>query len=198
MADKSIKISVGGVTKTYGLEKLGTRGGSSGSGSGSTSGDSSETNTYILIDEDGNEIPAVFVSEETVFDATANDIRQGKVAATAEGVVTGEKVIPTYNTAEGARLIPDGSAFTIPNLDAAVGYYDYSKLQVIFCVYNTSMSDSVSAEKVCINDHIYAVNSTESIADVIKDHNNKSINLGITNDTGKPCVIRYFTYKEVL
>lgn len=161
-------------------------------------GSGEEPNAYILVDEDGNEIPAVFVTEETIFDATANDIRIGKTAATDDGIVTGEKVIPSYNTYEGARLVQSGSTFTIPNFDATVNSYDYTKLQVIVCAYNSSMSNSVSAEKVCINDKIYNVNSTESIATVTKDHNNKSINLGITNNTGKPCVIRYFTYKEVI
>ena len=159
---------------------------------------SEEPNAYILIDEDGNEIPAVFVTEETVFDATANDIRLGKTAATEDGIVTGEKVIPGYITTEGARLISAGSSITIPNCDTSINDYDYTKLQVIVCAYNTDMSDSVSAEKVCINDKVYNVNSTDSMASVTKDHDNKSINLGITNNTGKPCVIRFFTYKEVV
>lgn len=161
-------------------------------------GSGEEPKTYILVDEDGNEIPAVFVTEETIFDATANDIRLGKTAATEDGILTGEKVIPSYNTAEGSRLIPNGSTFIIPNIDTTINYYDYSKLQVIICGYNSSMSNSVSAEKVCINDKVYNVNSIESIASVTKDHNNKSINLGITNNTGKPCIVRYFTYKEVV
>lgn len=161
-------------------------------------GSGEEPNAYILIDEDGNEIPAVFVTEETIFDATANDIRLGKTAATEDGIVTGEKVIPSYNTTEGARLVPAGSAIILPNLDEMVDSYDYTKLQVIICAYNTSMSDSVSAEKVCINDKVYGVNSTESIAVVTKDHENKTINFGIINDTDEPCVIRFFTYKEVV
>ena len=161
-------------------------------------GSGEEPNTYILIDEDGNEIPAVFVTEETVFDATANDIRIGKVAATGEGVTIGEKVIPGYITTEGVRVIPAGSAFTLPNRDTSVNDYDYTKLQVIICAYNSSVSDSVSTEKVCINDHVYNVGSVESISTVSKDHDNKSINLGITNDTDKPCIVRFFTYKEVV
>lgn len=161
-------------------------------------GSGEEPNAYILIDEDGNEIPAVFVTEETVFDATANDIRLGKTAATEDGIVTGEKVIPGYITTEGARLISAGSALTIPNCDTNINDYDYAKLQVIICAYNSSMSNSVSAEKVCINDTVYNVNSIESLASVTKDHNNKSIDLGITNNTGKPCVVRFFTYKEVV
>ena len=161
-------------------------------------GSGEEPNTYILVDEDGNEIPAVFVTEETIFDATANDIRLGKTAATDDGIVTGEKVIPGYITTEGARLIPAGNTLMIPNCDSNINDYDYTKLQVIICAYNSSVSKSVSAEKVCINDEVYNVNSIESIASVSKDHTNKSINLGITNNTGKPCVVRFFTYKEVV
>lgn len=158
----------------------------------------SEANTYILVDENGNEIPAVFVSEETVFNATANDIREGMVAATDNGVTIGTKDIPTYNTYEGMRLIPVGSTFTIPSIDTDINNYDYTKLQAVFCTYNTSMANSVSTDKVSIEDHVYNVNSIEPISTVVKDHDNKSINFGITNNTDKPCVIRFFTYKEVI
>lgn len=156
---------------------------------------SGETETYILTDESGNEAVAVAVSEETIFTATENDIRDGMVAATDSGVTTGKKVIPAFHTTETARYIPDGSDFTIPL--PTLDLYDYTKLQVIICAYNTSMDASVMAEKVSILDKVYNVNSVEEIASVTKDPINKEINLGITNNSGYPCVIRCFTYKEI-
>lgn len=154
--------------------------------------ESEETNTYILVDEEGNEIPAVLVGEEIVFTATANDIREGTVAATAKGVTVGTKEIPAYHTTEGYHLITIGSDMKIP----VPGRYDYTKMQAIVCAFNTLPANSVSAEKVVINDSVYEVGSVEPLASVTVDYDNKAINLGIKNDSGNICVIRYFTYKE--
>ena len=151
--------------------------------------------SYILETEDGQEIPAVLTSQEVVFTATPNDIRCGKVAATSNGVVTGEKVIPSYHTTETYRYIPIGSEFTIPL--AQLDKYDYTKLQVVICKFNTTLIDSVLSEKVAIYDKVYNVGSDDILANVTKDKNTKSINLGITNDGDHPCVIRVFTYKEI-
>lgn len=151
--------------------------------------------SYILETEDGQEIPAVLVDKEVVFTASPNDIREGKVAATSNGVVTGEKYIPSYHTTESARYIPDGSEFIIPL--SISDRYDYTKLQVIICKFNTTITDSVLSEKVAILDKVYDVGSDKVLATVTKDKNTKSIKLGITNNSGHPCVIRYFTYKEI-
>lgn len=45
--------------------------------------------TYVLVDEYGNEHPAVFVESKTVFDATADDLREGKIAASDSGIIVG-------------------------------------------------------------------------------------------------------------
>ena len=45
--------------------------------------------TFIIEDEDGNEITGIVVSQETIFTATAADIVKGKVAGTDDGVVVG-------------------------------------------------------------------------------------------------------------
>lgn len=151
--------------------------------------------SFILETEDGQEIPAVLTNQEIVFTATPNDIREGKVAATGDGVTVGEKVIPSYHTTEKLRYIPNGSEFTIPlpHLDK----YDYTKLQVVICKFNTTMCDSILSEKVALLDKVYDVGSDKEISTVIKDKDAKSINLGIINDSGHPCVIRCFTYKEI-
>lgn len=151
-----------------------------------------ESVTYILRDENGIEVPAVFVDSETIFTADANDIRLGKVAATASGVTEGTKEIPAYYVAEGYRLVTAGSRFTI-----LADEWDYTKLQVIICPFNTSLANSVAAEKVAIEDSVYNAGSTDAVSTIIKDTANEWVDLGITNDTESIYLIRYFMYKEV-
>lgn len=150
--------------------------------------------TYILVDENGRELPAVFVENETIFDATANDIRAGRVAVTSEGVTVGTKDIPAYHTTEGFAAVPVGDEFDIwiPQKNG----YDFTKLQAILCPFNTSIAKSVAAEKVAIETNVYAAGSIEPLATITVDHKSKKIKLGITNDGNTPFVIRYFTYKE--
>lgn len=151
---------------------------------------------FILEDEAGKQVVGVLVDEVTPFDATPNDIRIGKTAVTNEGVTVGEKVIPSYNTTEGVQIIPAGGSLRITTLKD-LDLYMFSKLQAIICDFNTSLSDSVSASKVSINNNVYNVKSTESISIVVSDETDKSIDFGITNNTGKMLIIRYFTYKEI-
>lgn len=155
-----------------------------------------ESGIYMLVDENGNEVPAVFAGDDTVFTATENDIRLGLVAATEEGVTVGTKDIPIYRTNEGSVAIPNGSAYSIrlPKYDA----YDFTKLQAIICAFNSSIDNSVAAEKISINRKVYAVNSVEPIADVSVNPYEKTISLGITNTSGSMQVLRYFTCKEEL
>lgn len=149
--------------------------------------------TFILVDENGNEVPAVFVEHETVFDAEANDIRLGKTAVNQNGVVEGTKEIPAYHTREGARVITPGSDFIIPT----VTHYDYTKLQAIIGPFNTSLDDSVCAERVVINSNVYEVLSTVSISEVLKDGDNSRIHLNITNESDKSYLLQFFMYKEI-
>lgn len=148
--------------------------------------------TFIIQDANGNELVATIVDKQIVFDATPNDIRIGKVAATQNGVVTGEKEIPIYQTWEGFTLIPNGSKVVI-----TTKHYDYTKLQAIICSYGTSLTTSVSAEKVCINDRVYPVRSTTAETTIIKNDELTQIDFDMKNESGSPFVIRYFMYKEV-
>jgi hypothetical protein len=152
--------------------------------------------TFIITDESGAEITGVIVGQEVLFDATDNDVREGKTYASDIGVSTGTKFIPSYVTSEGYVLITNGNQFVIKML-AEDDKYDFTKLQLIICPYNSSIEKSVAAEKIGINEGVYAVNSTELLATVTKDNETKTINLGLTNDSGKPYVLRYFTYKEI-
>lgn len=152
--------------------------------------------SYLFVDENGNEIAGILVSQETVFDATVNDVREGKTFGAETGVKTGEKFIPSYVVSEGYRIIPNGREYNLTTL-YDMDLYDFTKLQAILCPYNSSISQSVAAEKVAINEGVYAVNSTDLLSTVIKDSTTKSIKLGITNNSGSPSVLRYFTYKEI-
>jgi hypothetical protein len=163
----------------------------SGSGSGDGSGFDPEDKTFILVDDYGNEIPAVLTDEEVDLTATANDIRLGTLAVTDEGVVEGTKEIPTYISREGFRVITNGSNCTL-----AIDGYDYTKLQAIFCTFNTTVSNSVAADRIALNDNVYPVMSVDSESIIRKDLENKKIDFGIANSTGKPYLIRYFTFKE--
>lgn len=134
-------------------------------------------------------------TEYTALTATADDIRVGTTAITEEGVIEGTKEIPAYHTTESTKIITAGESFSIQleKLDL----YDYTKFQAIICTYNSSMSNSVAAEKVVINDNVYAVNSTDSLSTLTKDHDNKTIEFGITNNSDKLVIVRFFTYKEI-
>lgn len=152
-----------------------------------------DDSTYILVDENGNEIPAVLTEEEVDLTATANDIRDGVIAVTDDGVIEGTKEIPVYICREGRRLVPNGSRFLLP-----IDGYDYTKLQAIICLYNTSITNSVAADKVAIDENVYSVGSTEIESAVVKDASTQSIDFGLTNTSGKHCLIRYMTLKEEL
>lgn len=149
--------------------------------------------TFILVDKDGNEYPAVYVDSDTVITATPNDIRKGTTAITAEGVITGEKVIPAYYTTEGIRIVPVGSDLKIP---FSSDRYDFTKLQAIICPFTSSYASSVAAEKVVIDENVYNVKSVDVVSIVQKDSINREVHLGVTNDSDTPYVLRYFTYKE--
>lgn len=153
-----------------------------------------ETETYILVDADGNEIAAVATEEIVEITATPNDVREGKTVVTGEGIEVGTKEIPSYNTTEGFKLIPAGADFVIP---LTKGKHEYTKLQAVLCPFNTSCAKSVASEKVVINDNVYPVQSAvpESSVTVVNDPN--GIDLGVANVSTIPWLIRYFTYKEI-
>lgn len=152
--------------------------------------------TYILTDDFGNEAVAVVTEDRVTLDATPNDIRLGTTAATCTGVTPGTKVIPSYHTRGGFVVILKGKTFELTRLDED-NLYDFTKLQAIICEYNTNSKDSVSSNKVCINENVYNVNSTDSISSITKNHNTKTVEFGITNDSDKIHILRFFTYKEI-
>lgn len=160
-----------------------------------TSGSGEIPTTYILVDEDGYEIPAVLTEEEVELTADpVTDIRVGMTAVTEEGVVTGQKEIPAYIATEGSKLITAGSKFLLPIPN---GNYSYTKLQAIFCPYANSLTSSVAAKKVAIDGKVYPVDSTIPDATITLNSDDELVDFGITNDSGSPYLIRYFSYREV-
>lgn len=150
--------------------------------------------TFILTDENGNELTGVVVNQETIFTAHDNDVREGMVYASDEGVSTGTKNIPAYRTTKGRQLIAAGTSFSInlPQYDK----YNFSELQCVIAPFNTSSVDSVAADKVVVNNCVYPTGSTEKLSDATQNSATKSIDLNITNNTDNYYVIHYFTYKE--
>lgn len=152
--------------------------------------------TFVLTDKNGNEFTGVVVGERAVFTANAaQDIREGKVAATDAGVVTGSAIIPNYETCTGQKYVKAGCSYKLEL--TANDMYDYTELQCIICPFESSMDESVSAERVVIGDNVYGVNSTAVITTVTKNQTEKTVELNLTNTTDDPYIIRYFTYKEL-
>lgn len=52
--------------------------------------------TFIIVNEDGEEVSAVVVDQDVVFTATDSDVAKGKVYASDSGVSTGTNEIPLY------------------------------------------------------------------------------------------------------
>lgn len=149
--------------------------------------------TFVITDENGNEIIGVVVEQETVFDATVADVRMGKTFASDAGVAQGENTI-TYRTTEGRESILPGGEFCITTL-GKYNKYNYKKLQCAIAKY-TSSTDKTAIEKIVLNDNVYNVGSSVSISTVTKNTESKIINLNITNDTDDIYIIYFFTYAE--
>ena len=150
--------------------------------------------TYILTDENGNEMATgVIVGEKTVFDATPADVRVDKVFASDEGVQVGTDT-KTYRTTIGTVCILPGESFSI-QLDDYDGY-DYTKFTAMIAPFNTTELDSVAINKVSVNNAVYSADSTTKLSDVTKNTLTKSIDLNIVNNTDSTCVIHYSTSKE--
>jgi hypothetical protein len=151
--------------------------------------------TFILVDEDGNEITGVCVDNPVVFTAGDNDVREGMVYASDDGISTGTKDIPIYRTWAGSYLIMPGKKFSIPF--SKYNQHDYTVFQCMISLANMSNFDnSVETSMVSIKDGVYEVNSAVKMSDVSVNLDNKSIDLNISNNSENYYVIHYFTYRE--
>ncbi len=146
-----------------------------------------------IVDDNGNTIIGTVTDSEVIFDATRDDVKVGKIFASADGVQEGIDT-RTYRTTHAVQLILPGCSFSIPL--GEYDKYDYTKFQAMIAEYNTSKLDSVSINKISLNDAVYNVNSNTKLSDVTKNASSKSIDLNITNDTDNAYIIHYNTYKE--
>lgn len=150
--------------------------------------------TYILTDENGNEMATgVVVGEKTVFDATPADVNVGKIFASDEGVQEGTNT-KKYRTTRGSKIVLPGESYFI-KLDQ-YEQYNYTEFQAMIAEFNTTNEDSVSVVKVSLNNSVYNVNSIVKLSDVTTDPATQSINLNIVNNTDNQHVIHYMVYKE--
>lgn len=146
--------------------------------------------TFVFQDKDGNEIAlGVVTDQEQIFDATDNDVREGIVYASENGVSTGTKIIPVYYAGYGEKIVlaNEEAIITTPE-------YNYDNLMVIISTYSTSLSQSFVSTYVSIYNAMYPIGSDTKISDIIIDKENGKINLGITVD--EKSVLRYFIIRE--
>ena len=151
--------------------------------------------TFILVDEEGNEITGVCVDNPVVFTAGDNDVREGMVYASDSGVSTGTKDIPAYRTEQGIYMVFSGEDFVMMFSDD-YDTYDYTELQCIIAPFNTNLEDSVASDRIVLNNMVYPTNSSVPLSSVSKDNDNKLIKFNITNNTNQDYLIHYFTYRR--
>lgn len=161
---------------------------------GNSVGGTSPLKTLILQDPSGIEITGVVTESEQVLTAKPSDVRTGCVCVTGDGITTGTKDIPAYRTQRGYTIIKNGNNFTInlPKYDA----YDYTQLQCMIAPFNTTVENSVLVDKIVLNNNLFTIGSTKVVSNIIKNTETKSIDFGITNNSGKLYIIFFFTYKE--
>lgn len=151
--------------------------------------------TFILVDDEGNEITGVCVDNPVVFTAGDNDVREGMVYASDDGVSTGVKNIPIYRTRAGAEMIMPNSKFSIsiPEYNG----YDYTVFQCMISLVNMEdFNNSVETNIISIKDGVYETNSTIKLSNVSKNMDTQSIDLNIDNNSENYYFIHYFTYRE--
>jgi hypothetical protein len=159
-------------------------------------GETVAPNTIFLEDETGYEVAATLLAEEVELTATTNDIREGTSAVLEEGYVVGEKFIPPHFTSSGAKLVLPNREYELPLplRDA----YDYEHIMCIICPLEGSIDTSIIAERTVINNKVYPARSNIALSTLTKDHDTKTIKFNLINDSNKPHLIRYISYKEEL
>lgn len=149
--------------------------------------------TFILTDENGNEVVGTVVDELTVFDAEPKDVKIGKTFVSDNGVQEGTDT-RTYRTHHASYLVFPGESFSIPLEE--YNRYDYTKFQAMIAEFNTTVLDSVSVVKILLDDFVYNVNSNNKLSNVTKNSQTKSVDFNIVNDTDRIYIVHYNTYKE--
>lgn len=149
--------------------------------------------TLIFEDEAGNSFVGVVTDSVKMFDATPADVKIGKTFVSDSGIAEGTDT-KTYRTTHAYYLIFPGERFSVPLID--YDSYDYTQLQAMIAMFNTTILDSMSVVKVALYDYVYDVNSNDKLSHISKDKDSKSVDFGITNNTGNIYIVHYNTYKE--
>ena len=145
--------------------------------------------TFILVDDDGNEITGVCVDNPVVFTAGDNDVREGFVYAGDSGVSTGTKDIPAYYSNFGTKILSANQEAVI-----YMPKYNYENLIVTISTYNTSPTQSLDVTYVSVYDGMYAIGDSTKLSNITMDEDNQQIKLGIT--VSKKSVLRYSIITE--
>lgn len=156
---------------------------------GNAVGNTAPIKTLKIVDADGNEFVGVVTDSEVLFTATDNDVREGIVYASSEGVSTGTKNIPTYYARCGRKVVLAGKRATL-----TIPEYNYTNLMIIISDYNTTAEQSIVPTYISVDDGIYAADSNLKLTDVVVNTDDEQIDIGITVDNKS--VIRYFVMKE--
>lgn len=152
--------------------------------------------TFMLEVNGGKtEIAATVVGEETVFDATENDVRKGMTFASSNGVKIGQKNIPAYETRMSYFIVKPNESCSIPLSDE--DRYAYTKFQCIIVVHSSDYSSNVTTKYISMNDGLFSVETSSKVSNITKNSKTKSIDLNMTNNSSDVYEIIYFTYKEV-
>lgn len=143
--------------------------------------------TFIIEDDNGNEIVGVITANEQVFDATPEDVKLGKTFAYDGGVGVGTD---TKMAVASSCIIAPSAPLTIPlsEYDA----YDYTKFQCVIFVRN----NPANIIGYTVDDSVFLIGSSTQVATVSKNADTHSVDLNINNDSTQEYEIRYFTYRE--
>lgn len=148
--------------------------------------------TITLVNENGEEITAVVIGKDFIFDATAEDVKEGKTFASDLGVDVGVNE-HMYNAQHGTCLINPGDNFSVTLNEN--DEYNYAAFQAIVTMSDMSADNSMFANKIVLNNAVYDVASGAKVSDVTKNHASKSVDFNMVNDTDSVYVIHYITYK---
>lgn len=148
--------------------------------------------TITLVNEKGEEITAVVIGKDFIFDATAEDVKEGKTFASDLGVDVGVNE-HMHNAQHGTCLINPGDDFSVTLSEN--DEYNYAAFQAIIIVSDISAGNSMFANKIVLDNAVYDVASGEKVSDVTKNHAKKSVDFNLVNDTDSVCVVHYITYK---
>ena len=149
--------------------------------------------TFIIHDDDGNEIVGVVTENAQVFNATPADVKLGKTFAYDGGIGIGTDT-RTYRSIASSCTIFPGNPLTIPLSENDA--YDYTKFQAVIVVFSSDYSNSAEIVGYTVNDSVFLVDSSTKVSSISKNAYTKSIDFNINNTSNQTYEIHYFTYRE--